>query len=98
MAGLIRQDEDGFACTVEDDTKEQRLFHADMMMSFAKAMLKDSKKVGARSLTAPYTSAFCQLTALIMSDVMSDNCRGKQERTHGVWDAHMIVKGVTCCV
>lgn len=45
VAGLIRQDEDGFACTVEDDTKEQRLFHADMMMSFAKAMLKDSKKV-----------------------------------------------------
>ncbi|GFR39858.1 hypothetical protein Agub_g356 [Astrephomene gubernaculifera] len=44
VAGLTMQDDDGFTCTVQADT-EQRLQHAQVMMNFAKAILRESKQV-----------------------------------------------------
>ncbi|KAG2495616.1 hypothetical protein HYH03_006216 [Edaphochlamys debaryana] len=44
VAGLTMQDDDGFTCTVQGDN-EQRLQHAQVMMDFAKAILRESKQV-----------------------------------------------------
>lgn len=46
VAGLTMQDDDGFTCTVQGDN-EQRLQHAQVMMDFAKAILRESKQVRA---------------------------------------------------
>ncbi|GLI69988.1 hypothetical protein VaNZ11_014718 [Volvox africanus] len=44
VAGLTMQDDDGFTCTVQGDN-DQRLHHAQVMMDFAKAILRESKQV-----------------------------------------------------
>lgn len=44
VAGLTMQDDDGFTCTVQGDN-DQRLHHAQAMMDFAKAILRESKQV-----------------------------------------------------
>ncbi|EFJ43465.1 guanylyl and adenylyl cyclase family member [Volvox carteri f. nagariensis] len=44
VAGLTMQDDDGFTCTVQGDN-DQRLHHAEVMMDFAKAILRESKQV-----------------------------------------------------
>lgn len=44
VAGLIKEDQDGFAC-VNDTDEEQVMQHAGRILAFAKAMLRESKSV-----------------------------------------------------
>ncbi|PNH10261.1 Atrial natriuretic peptide receptor 1, partial [Tetrabaena socialis] len=50
VAGLTMQDDDGFTCTVQGDNEQSRLQNAQVMMDFAKAILRESKQVARGAL------------------------------------------------
>ena len=62
VAGLIKEDQDGFAC-VNDMDEEQVMQHAGRILAFAKAMLRESKTVRALPalpcLAVPLLFAVC---------------------------------------